>query len=747
MSVGDENWQTTRPTIRERAKFVFNNDRLSDIKFVVRKTDGESESKQVIPAHKFVLSISSPVFEAMFYGELAETKDFIELPDCEYESLLEFFRFMYSDEANLSGSNIMGVLYLAKKYMVPSLAEKCSEYLLTNLDPSNVFSILPSAQKYEEKDLVERCWKVIDDQTEQAAKSDGFATIQRSLLEAILVKDTLAIEEIDLFKAVDLWATKECERQGLKADGDTKRRILGEKAVKAIRFPTMSLEDFVSVVLLSDILTKAEIVSLTRHISSVSNELSLSLKPEAAIMSLTEDNWQTTRPTIRERTKFVFNNERFSDVNFVVRKMDDERESKHVIPAHKLVLSIGSPVFEAMFYGELPETKHSIELPDCEYESLLELFRYIYSDEVALNGSNVMRVLYLAKKYMVPSLAEECSKYLLKNLDPSNVFSILPSIQKYQEKDLVEQCWKLIDEKTKEALRTDEFATIQRSLLNEVIIRDNLSVDEIDLFKAVDLWATKECERQGIEAHGDTKRRILGEQIVKAIRFPTMKEADFAGAVLDSDILTKHEIISIFKYFNSITKSVEGFSKAKRFGDIKRCCRLGLKSDNPWNYPNRRDCFNFSVDKDVALHAISFFGNENQTYPVTLEVIDNTSKSIFERDTFISDHFHTKSNNFGTSFLNGVSKRHGWAYKNFILTDEEHLFSVYGKKILMQHKSIYSLIFPQLRFSALIILFQKNISLRCPNVGCKTKSFFIDVFSVTLAPALTYGELGVKILS
>ena len=33
-------------------------------------------------------------------------------------------------------------------------------------------------------------------------------------------------------------------------------------------------------------------------------------------------------------------------------------------------------------------------------------------------------------------------------------------------------------------------------------------------------------------------------------------------------ILNKQEIISIFKYFNSITKSVEGFSKAKRFGDI-----------------------------------------------------------------------------------------------------------------------------------------------------------------------------------
>ena len=120
---------------------MFNNNLFSDVKFVVQSADDESQSKQVIPAHKFVLSISSPVFEAMFYGELAETRDSIELPDCEYESLLEMFRFMYSDEVNLSGSNVMGVLYLAKKYMVPSLADKCTEYLQDNLNPSNVFSI------------------------------------------------------------------------------------------------------------------------------------------------------------------------------------------------------------------------------------------------------------------------------------------------------------------------------------------------------------------------------------------------------------------------------------------------------------------------------------------------------------------------------------------------------------------------------------------------------------------------------
>ena len=246
---------------------MFNNDLFSDVKFVARNSDGGY--KQVIPAHKFVLSIGSPVFEAMFYGELAETRDSIELPDCEFESLLEFFRFMYCDEVNLSGSNVMGVLYLAKKYMVPSLVDKCTEYLQNNLDPSNVFSILPSAQKYDERNLVDRCWEVIDKQTEAAVKSDGFATIERPLLEALVERETLEIAEVKLFKGVVEWATKESKKRGIVADGQEKRRIIGERIVKALRFPVMKQEEFASEVIDSKILTYDEVADVIKYFNSV----------------------------------------------------------------------------------------------------------------------------------------------------------------------------------------------------------------------------------------------------------------------------------------------------------------------------------------------------------------------------------------------------------------------------------------------------------------------------------------------
>ena len=92
---------------------------------------------------------------------------------------------------------------------------------------------------------------------------------------------------------------------------------------------------------------------------------------------MADDHWQTKCLTISERTTFIFNNELLSDVKFIVPVSNSESKSRKMIPAHKFVLAIGSPVFYAMFFGEMAETKNSIELPDCEYDSLLELFRYL----------------------------------------------------------------------------------------------------------------------------------------------------------------------------------------------------------------------------------------------------------------------------------------------------------------------------------------------------------------------------------
>ena len=356
-------------------------------------------------------------------------------------------------------------------------------------------------------------------------------------------------------------------------------------------------------------------------------------------MAVVEENWQTKCSSIADRTTFIFNTELLSNVKFVVpaSTCSGERGSKKVIPAHKFVLAISSPVFYAMFYGQMAETKDSIELPDCEYESLLEMFRFLYSDKVNLSGSNVMQVLYLANKYMVPSLAEKCAKYLRRNLQASNVFSILPHAQKFADKDLKDRCWKVIEEQTEAAVKSDEFVTVERSLVETVVKREKLNVKEVELFKAVDRWAIEQSKRQGITPDGESKRRILGEEIVKAIRFPLMSQQEFASAVIDAELLTVKEFGSMMKHYSGVLTRSLPFVQAprKNSSNIHGCQRFRVPNppDIRWTYGKFPECIIFSVNNPIMLHGVQHFGSEGGNYTVSMDVKDSADGSSLAKQS------------------------------------------------------------------------------------------------------------------
>ena len=400
---------------------------------------------------------------------------------------------------------------------------------------------------------------------------------------------------------------------------------------------------------------------------------------EGAMASLRsfDHNWQTKRPNISERTKFMFNNELLSDVKFVVPASHNESESrksrKCMIPAHKFVLAISSPVFYAMFYGEMAETADTIQLPDCEYKSLLELFRFLYSDEVNLSGSYVMQVLYLAKKYLVPSLADKCTEYIREHLDASNVFSVLPQALKFEDKALEKRCWEIIEIHTENALTSEEFVTLERSVVQSVVKRERLNVKEVDLFKAVDRWATKEVERQGVTPDGKVKRRLLGEEIVKAIRFPVMSQKEFASFVLDCDILTKKEIGFMMKHFGNVSlESSLPFISSPRLGILHRSNRFAMLKPpeahgGPWQYSDSvADALQLTVSKPVTLHGIQHFGCKGGKYTVSLEVKDVRSGCSLVKQTGTYSSKKDEKNGyygFDVMFDHPVSLERGKAYE------------------------------------------------------------------------------------
>ena len=360
-------------------------------------------------------------------------------------------------------------------------------------------------------------------------------------------------------------------------------------------------------------------------------------------MSFTDENWLTTKQNIRERIKTLFNNELLSDVLLIVRKSPESccedsnhglagaiKKGKMEIPAHKFVLAISSPVFFELFYGQIPETSKSVEFHDCEYEVLLEVLRYIYSDEANLSESNAIKVLHLAKHYKLPSLADMCIGYLRKNVTATNVIRILKEAKKYQLESVVGgRCWEVIDKYTERVLRSDEFVTVDKVVLEKLVDRNSLSVSEVALFEAVNSWANEQCQIQGFVQTGNVKRELLGDKIVRKIRYPVMRQSEFVKVVLDSNILNPKECYELIRHYSSVSPSSLEFPDKMRVGwQQESLCRFGSVVEYGWVYsPGKVDSIFLTVDKPIILHGIRLCGYQNENYSLHLRIKDTSSSS------------------------------------------------------------------------------------------------------------------------
>ncbi|XP_068622676.1 BTB/POZ domain-containing protein 1-like [Battus philenor] len=251
------NWQATKMTVKERLSFLFNNEILSDVHFIV----GKEANQQVIPAHKFVLSVGSAVFDAMFNGVLATKSEEVELPDVEPAAFLHLLKFLYSDEVRIGPESVMTTLYTAKKYAVAALEEHCVDFLKSNLGTDNAFLLLTQARLFDEPQLAALCLEMIDKNTVDALNAEGFTDIDQDTLNAVLERDTLRIREAKIFSAVLRWSEAECIRRQVPVTPGHQRMVLG-RAFNAIRFPLMSVEEFAMGPAQSGLLDDREIVQL-----------------------------------------------------------------------------------------------------------------------------------------------------------------------------------------------------------------------------------------------------------------------------------------------------------------------------------------------------------------------------------------------------------------------------------------------------------------------------------------------------
>nr|XP_002738077.2 PREDICTED: BTB/POZ domain-containing protein 3-like [Saccoglossus kowalevskii] len=258
---------------------MFLNELMSDIHFLV----GPKNSAQLMPSHKYVLATGSSVFYAMFYGDLAENRSEIEIPDVEPQAFINLLRYLYCDEIDLVADTVLSTLYAAKKYIVPHLARACVSFLETSLSARNACVFLSQSRLFEEPELTKRCWEVIDAQAEEALTSEEFCDIDCTTLESVLARETLNAKESVVFEAASRWSEAECVRQDIKINPDNKRKVLGG-SLHLVRIPAMPIEEFANTVAQSGLLTLKETTDVFLHFTALQKpQLEFCSKPRIGL--------------------------------------------------------------------------------------------------------------------------------------------------------------------------------------------------------------------------------------------------------------------------------------------------------------------------------------------------------------------------------------------------------------------------------------------------------------------------------
>ncbi|CAL4172123.1 unnamed protein product, partial [Meganyctiphanes norvegica] len=111
--------------------------------------------------------------------------------------------------------------------------------------------------------------------------------------------------------------------------------------------------------------------------------------------------WQCQLANSKQRLTCMLESSRLHDQVFTFNDGSS-------IKAHRLLLAMCSPVFEAMFFGPNSEGP-SVHLPEDPPEAFAWILRYCYTDHVSLpNVDTALQIYQLAHRYQMDSLVAIC---------------------------------------------------------------------------------------------------------------------------------------------------------------------------------------------------------------------------------------------------------------------------------------------------------------------------------------------------
>ncbi|XP_017757652.1 PREDICTED: BTB/POZ domain-containing protein 2-like isoform X2 [Eufriesea mexicana] len=273
-------------------------------------------------------------------------------------------------------------------------------------------------------------------------------------------------------------------------------------------------------------------------------------------------DWQFNQHNVLHRTQYLLETGLWSDCNFIVGLEPNQQ----ILKGHKLFLAMASPVFQAMFFGNMSEKCDMIPIRDVDPEAFKTLLKFIYTDQFNVHCFELIYELcYCAKKYMLPSLVDKCINSLY-SVSTKEVCRTYEFAKFFEESALMCNCLNIICTRTNEVLEEPSWKDVQLDTVLTVLDQEELHISsELELFNALESWAKAECIRKYLDPNnGKCLKSVIGNALSK-IRFLSLDAKSLAHGPGISLLLTQDEIFSLLmNNLGSGHKIPEGFTIIKQ---------------------------------------------------------------------------------------------------------------------------------------------------------------------------------------